>query len=77
MLVFDYLMVYHLNVRQCTDQPMEDWLFVLDDNLHAYNRYGISSPRCNQTSWIAWFLLIQYFFLAKRFLTSLLTAMFG
>ena len=49
----------------------------LDDNLYAYNRYGISSPRCNQTSWIAWFLLIQYFFLAKRFLTSLLTAMFG
>ncbi|CAF2034690.1 unnamed protein product [Rotaria magnacalcarata] len=47
------------------------------DNLYAYNRYGISSPRCNQTSWIAWFLLIQYFFLAKRFLTSLLTAMFG
>ncbi|CAF1445673.1 unnamed protein product, partial [Adineta steineri] len=47
------------------------------DNLHAYNKYGISSPRCNQTSWIAWFLLIQYFFLAKRFLTSLLTAMFG
>ncbi|CAF0831896.1 unnamed protein product [Rotaria sp. Silwood1] len=47
------------------------------DNLYAYNRYGISSPKCNQTSWIAWFLLIQYFFLAKRFLTSLLTAMFG
>jgi hypothetical protein len=50
---------------------------ITDDNLYAYNRYGISSPRCNQTSWIAWFLLIQYFFLAKRFLTSLLTAMFG
>jgi hypothetical protein len=50
---------------------------IQDDNLYAYNRYGISSPRCNQTSWIAWFLLIQYFFLAKRFLTSLLTAMFG
>ncbi|CAF1275673.1 unnamed protein product [Adineta ricciae] len=47
------------------------------DNLYAYNRYGISSPKCNQPSWIAWFLLIQYFFLAKRFLTSLLTAMFG
>ena len=50
---------------------------ILDNNLYAYNRYGISSPKCNQTSWIAWFLLIQYFFLAKRFLTSLLTAMFG
>ncbi|CAF0787906.1 unnamed protein product [Didymodactylos carnosus] len=47
------------------------------DNLYAYQRYGISAPKCNQTSWIAWFLLIQYFFLAKRFLTSLLTAMFG
>ncbi|CAF2382637.1 unnamed protein product [Rotaria sp. Silwood2] len=47
------------------------------DNLHAYQRYGIPTPECNQTSWIAWFLLIQYFFLAKRFLTSLLTAMFG
>ncbi len=54
-----------------------DFVFIEDDNLHAYNRYGIPSPRCNQTSWIAWFLLIQYFFLAKRFLTSLLTAMFG
>lgn len=52
-------------------------IFLLDDNLYAYNRYGIPSPRCNQPSWIAWFLLIQYFFLAKRFLTSLLTAMFG
>jgi hypothetical protein len=51
--------------------------FLADDNLYAYNRYGIVSPRCNQPSWIAWFLLIQYFFLAKRFLTSLLTAMFG
>ncbi|CAF0774571.1 unnamed protein product [Rotaria sordida] len=47
------------------------------DNAYAYKRYGIPSPKCNQTSWIAWFLLIQYFFLAKRFLTSLLTAMFG
>ncbi|CAF0794665.1 unnamed protein product [Didymodactylos carnosus] len=47
------------------------------DNLYAYQRYGISSQKCNQSSWIAWFLLIQYFFLAKRFLTSLLTAMFG
>ncbi|CAF4043406.1 unnamed protein product [Rotaria magnacalcarata] len=47
------------------------------DNPQAYHRYGILSPKCNQTSWIAWFLLIQYFFLAKRFLTSLLTAMFG
>ncbi|CAF0874104.1 unnamed protein product [Adineta ricciae] len=47
------------------------------DNIYAYNRYGITSPKCNQPSWIAWFLLIQYFFLAKRFLTSLLTAMFG
>ncbi|CAF1295616.1 unnamed protein product [Rotaria sordida] len=47
------------------------------DNTYAYKRYGISSRNCNQTSWIAWFLLIQYFFLAKRFLTSLLTAMFG
>ncbi|CAF1320961.1 unnamed protein product, partial [Rotaria sordida] len=47
------------------------------DNLNVYQRYGISTPRCNQPSWIAWVLLIQYFFLAKRFLTSLLTAMFG
>ncbi|CAF1368592.1 unnamed protein product [Rotaria sordida] len=47
------------------------------DNPYAYKRYGIPSQNCNQTSWIAWFLLIQYFFLAKRFLTSLLTAMFG
>ncbi|CAF5000065.1 unnamed protein product [Rotaria sp. Silwood1] len=47
------------------------------DRLSTYNRYGISSLQCNQTSWIAWFLLIQYFFLAKRFLISLLTAMFG
>ncbi|CAF1271729.1 unnamed protein product [Rotaria sordida] len=47
------------------------------DRLSTYNRYGISSPECNQTSWIAWFLLIQYFFLAKRFLISLLTAMFS
>jgi hypothetical protein len=52
-------------------------LLFKDDNIYAYNRYGIISPRCNQPSWIAWFLLIQYFFLAKRFLTSLLTAMFG
>lgn len=50
--------------------------FSADDNLDAYNHYGISSTYCNQTSWIAWFLLIQYFFLAKRFLISLLTAMF-
>ncbi|CAF1066034.1 unnamed protein product [Adineta steineri] len=47
------------------------------DNPAAYSHYGISAPKCNQTSWIAWVLLIQYFFLAKRFLTSLLTAMFG
>ncbi|CAF4278350.1 unnamed protein product, partial [Rotaria sordida] len=47
------------------------------DNPYAYKRYGIPSQNCNQTSWIAWFLLIQYFFLAKRFLVSLLTAMFG
>ncbi|CAF1266771.1 unnamed protein product [Rotaria sordida] len=47
------------------------------DNPDAYEQYGIPSRNCNQTSWIAWFLLIQYFFLAKRFLTSLLVAMFG
>ncbi|CAF5011153.1 unnamed protein product, partial [Rotaria sp. Silwood1] len=47
------------------------------DNAYAYQRYGIPTSKCNQPSWIAWFLLIQYFFLAKRFLTSLLTAMFG
>ncbi|CAF0923893.1 unnamed protein product [Didymodactylos carnosus] len=47
------------------------------DNLNSYQRYGISSPKCNQTSWIAWVLLIQYLFMATQFLTSLLTAMFG
>ena len=79
MLVFVYHMVYLSNVR-----TKLFFIFINpfsrsseDDNLYAYNRYGITSPRCNQTSWIAWFLLIQYFFLAKRFLTSLLTAMFG
>ena len=44
--------------------------------MNTYQRYGVPSPFCNQTSWIAWFLLIQYFFLAKRFLISLLTALF-
>ncbi|CAF3628955.1 unnamed protein product [Rotaria sp. Silwood1] len=47
------------------------------DNSYAYKRYGISSPTCNQTSWIAWFLLIEYLFLTNRFLGSLLTAMFS
>ncbi|CAF3796253.1 unnamed protein product, partial [Rotaria sp. Silwood1] len=47
------------------------------DNMHTYHRYGIPLPTCNRPSWIAWFLLIQYFFLAKLFLTRLLTAMFG
>ncbi|CAF4428057.1 unnamed protein product, partial [Rotaria socialis] len=47
------------------------------DNLKVYQRYGIPTPICNQTSWIAWVLIIQYFFLAQRFLASLLTAMFG
>ncbi|CAF1217287.1 unnamed protein product [Rotaria sordida] len=46
------------------------------DNIYAYQRYGIESPKCNQPSWIAWVFLIQYFFLCKLFLTSLLTAMF-
>ncbi|CAF4993694.1 unnamed protein product, partial [Rotaria sp. Silwood1] len=47
------------------------------DNIDSYQRYGIETPKCNQISWIAWLLLIQYFFLSKRFLTSLLTAMFS
>ncbi|CAF2382653.1 unnamed protein product [Rotaria sp. Silwood2] len=47
------------------------------DNIYAYNRYGISTPKCNQPSWIAWVLLIQYFLLTKIFLTRLLTALFS
>jgi hypothetical protein len=44
--------------------------------MYAYQHYGIPSRTCNEPSWIAWILLIQYFFLAKRFLYSLLIAMF-
>ncbi|CAF4223044.1 unnamed protein product [Rotaria sp. Silwood2] len=62
------------NVLFCFNRKQ---VFIQDDNPYAYKRYGISSTNCNQTSWIAWFLLIEYFFLSKRFLTSLLTAMFG
>ncbi|CAF1504882.1 unnamed protein product [Adineta ricciae] len=47
------------------------------DSISTYRQYGISTPFCRQTSWIAWLLLIQYFFLAKRLLISLLTALFS